>query len=205
MVCDSGCVVITGGFAVNVAVIDLLLSSVMVEGFAVPVRSPLQPANCQPGAGTAVRVIFVPDGCEAPGGLAVIVPEPTVAVVRVKKICVNVAVTDLLRSSVMVEGFAVPVRSPLQPANCQPGAGTAVRVIFVPDGCEAPGGLAVIVPVPTVAVVSVKKICVNVAVTDLLRSSVMVEGSAVPVRSPLQPANCQPGAGTAVSVMIVPE
>src|SRR5260221_335127 len=134
MVCESGCVVITGGFAVNVAVIDLLLSSVMVEGLVVPERSPLHPENCQPGAGTAVSVMLVPEGCEAPGGLAVIVPEPTVAVVRVKKICVNVAVTDLLRSSVMVEGFVVPVRSPLQPANCQPGAGTAVSVMIVPAG-----------------------------------------------------------------------
>src|SRR6266567_3594903 len=97
----AGCVVITGGFAVNVAVIDLLLSSVMVEGLVVPVRSPLHPENCHPGSGTAVSV---------------------------KKICVNVAVMDLLRSSVMVDGFVVPVRSPLHPENCHPGAGTAVSV-----------------------------------------------------------------------------
>src|SRR5262245_8811990 len=133
------------------------------------------------------------------------VPEPMVVVVSVKKICVNVAVMDLLRSKLMVAGFVVPVRSPLQPANCQTGAGTAVSVMFVPEGCEAPGGFAVMVPEPTVAVVSVKKICVKVAVTDLLRSKVMVDGLVVPVRSPLQPANCQPGAGTAVSVMLVPE
>ena len=86
------------------------------------------------------------------------VPDPTVVVVRVKNIWVNVAVMDLLRSSVMVAGFIVPVRSPLQPANCHPGAGTAVRVIFVPEGCVAPGGLAVMLPEPTVAVVRVKKI-----------------------------------------------
>src|SRR5258708_7268264 len=96
MVCESGCVVITGGFAVNVAVIDLLLSSVMMEGLVVPVRSPLQPENCHPGAGTAVKVMLVPEGCKAPGGLTVMLPDPTVVVVSVKKICVNVAVMDLL-------------------------------------------------------------------------------------------------------------
>src|SRR6266567_4741303 len=122
----AGCVVITGGFAVNVAVIDLLLSSVMVEGLAVPARSPLHPENVHPGSGTAVRVMLVPEGCEFPSGSTVMVPEPTVVVVSVKKICVNVAVMDLLRSSVMVDGFVVPVRSPLHPEYCHPGAGTAV-------------------------------------------------------------------------------
>ena len=62
IVCESGCVVITGGFAVNVAVTDLLLSSVMVDGLVVPVRSPLHPENCHPGSGTAVNVMLVPDG-----------------------------------------------------------------------------------------------------------------------------------------------
>src|SRR6266567_4534020 len=135
IVCESGCAVITGGFAVNVAVINFLLSSVMEEGLVVPVRSPLQPANCHPGSGTAVRVMLVPEGCMAPGGLPVMVPEPTVVVVRVKRIRVNVAVMDLLRSSVMVAGFVVPARSPLQPTNCHPGAGIAVRVMLVPAGC----------------------------------------------------------------------
>src|SRR5882672_10188938 len=77
-------------------------------------------------------------------------PDPTVDVVSVKKILVNVAVMDLLRSSVMVAGLVFPVRSPLHPANCHPAAETAVKVILVPAGCGPAGGTLWIVPEPTV-------------------------------------------------------
>src|SRR5258708_40277101 len=89
IVCESGCVVITGGFAVNVAVIDLLLSSVMVEGLVVPVRSPLHPENCHPGAGTAVRVDLVPAGCGVPGGFAGVATDPTEAEASAETVWVN--------------------------------------------------------------------------------------------------------------------
>src|SRR5258708_33058760 len=57
---------------------------------------------------------------------------------------------DLLRSSVMVAGLVVPVRSPLHPENCHPAAGTAVSVMFVPEGCGPADTLLWIAPEPIV-------------------------------------------------------
>ncbi len=57
---------------------------------------------------------------------------------------------DLLRSNVIVAGLVVPVRSPLHPENCHPGAGTAVSVMFVPEGCGPAGTLLWIAPEPIV-------------------------------------------------------
>jgi hypothetical protein len=47
--------------------------------------------------------------------------------------CVKVAVTDLFAFMVIVVGFVLPVRSPLQPVNDQPATGVAVRVTIVPE------------------------------------------------------------------------
>ena len=53
--------------------------------------------------------------------------------------------------------------------------------------------------------VSVYRLCVNVAVTALSLFMVTVAGLAVPVRSPLQPENTHPDAGVAVSCTVEPE
>jgi len=45
----------TGGGCAKFATIDLLLFTVMVSGFAVPLASPLQPVKSKPVAGTAVK------------------------------------------------------------------------------------------------------------------------------------------------------
>ena len=69
-------------------------------------------------------------------GLRVTVPEPLTVTFSVNGPPVtgaNVAVTVLFAFIVMVVGFALPVRSPLQPENWKPAAGVAVSVTTVPD------------------------------------------------------------------------
>ena len=62
----------------KVAVTALLLFIVIVAGLVEPDKLPLQPANVQPAAGTAVNVTTVPDVYEAWFGTLVTLPEPTV-------------------------------------------------------------------------------------------------------------------------------
>jgi hypothetical protein len=57
----------------------------------------------------------------------------TVRVYWVGGIWVNVAVTELLAFMVMDWGLVMPIRSPLQPLNTQPGSAVAVSCTEVPE------------------------------------------------------------------------
>jgi hypothetical protein len=130
------------------------------------------------------------------------------------ELAVNVAVTvwSLLSVTVHVE---VPEHPPPdQPANVDPDAGVAVSVIAVPCAAvwlHVPGQLidppdTLPLPEPAVATVSAwfGGVAVNVAVTvwSLLSVTVHVEVPEHP--PPDQPANVDPDAGVAVSVIAVP-
>src|SRR5262249_2519906 len=80
-----------------------------------------------------------------PGGARVTLPPVVGATVTVY--CARkVAVTLLFAFITTVVGFAVPVASPLQPANANPALGTAVSVTLVPEPYCPPGGLRVTLP-----------------------------------------------------------
>src|SRR5262245_12108631 len=112
-----------------------------------------------------------------PVGL-VMVPEPGPLLVTesVTGTRVKVAVTEVAAFTV-TEQVPVPEHAPLQPANEEPAAGVAVRVIAVPGvtDCEhvvpqlMPAGLLVIVPEPAPLLVtdSVTGSRLNVAVTEV--------------------------------------
>src|SRR5262249_59300636 len=68
-----------GGSGVKLAVIDFSLSIVMMAGLSVPVRSPLQPSNRQPGAGVAVSGTLVPAGKIFSAGGPFVFPPPLVS------------------------------------------------------------------------------------------------------------------------------
>ena len=65
-----------------------------------------------------------------PAGLLVTVPRPTLLTVSFG---LKVAVT-LLAAVMATLHVPVPAQAPVQPANCQPAAGVAVRVTPVPAG-----------------------------------------------------------------------
>src|SRR6185437_1478450 len=60
----------------------------------------------------------------------------------------NCAVTVLFVSMSRLRGFCVPLASPLQPKNCCPSEGVAVRVIVLPIATLFVCGLADAVPPP---------------------------------------------------------
>ena len=66
-----------------------------------------------------------------PEGLLVTVPLPATVTSRAYEICVKVAVTLLLASTVTVQ-MPVPLHAPLQPVNAEPPAAVAVSVTIVP-------------------------------------------------------------------------
>ena len=152
-----------------------------------------------------------------PAGDDVTVPDPVPASVTVAAKLLteplNVAVT-LRATVIVVVQVPVPVHAPLQPANVEPLAATAVSVTDAPLAKLAvhvvpqlmPVGDDVTVPVPVPAFVTAREKVVaplNVAVTA--RAAVIdVVQVPVPVHAPLQPANVEPLAATAVSVTEVP-
>jgi len=85
----------------------------------------------------------------------VMVPMPFGVTVRVYKVMVNVAVTDISRVSAREHG-PFPEQSPVQPANVAPPMGVAVSVMDAPEiyecvhvpGQEIPTGAEVTVPEP---------------------------------------------------------
>ena len=106
-----------------------------------------------------------------------------------------------------VSGLALPVASPLQPANCCPAPGLAVSVTVVPLSYVGWSGLLATVPLPVVLTVSAYVVggsAVNVAVMLLSAVMLTVSGLALPVASPLQPVKVKPALAVAVSITLVP-
>jgi hypothetical protein len=220
-------VIVTGEFPLlNVAVTDCAADSV-TEHPAVPEQpAPLHPAKVDPSAAFAVSATTWPlaklaehvDGHAIPAGALVTVPVPLPASVTVKvKFVVdlaNVAVTMVAAVSVTTQ-VPVPSHGALHPANVEPLAGAAVKVIAVPlakfavqvDGQAIPAGALVTVPVPVPASATVSAkfvvLCANVAVTEVAAVSVTTQVP-VPEHGAPQPVNVDPVAGAAVSVTWVP-
>src|SRR6185436_8235767 len=209
------------GTRANVAVTEVAALTVTAQ-LPVPEHAPLQPANDEPAAGVAVRVIAVPgvSDCEQvapqvmPAGLLVTVPDPAPLLVTesVTGTRVKVAVTEVAALTVTAQ-VLVPEQAPVQPAKEEPAAGVAVKVIAVPgvSDCEQlapqlmPAGLLVTVPEPAPLLVteSVTGSRLNVAVAEMAVLTVTAQVP-VPEHAPLQPANDEPAAGVAVSVLVVP-
>lgn len=129
---------------------------------------PVQLLNCWPLAGVAVRVtvLFNVNGATQvapqliPAGLLVTVPLPVLVTVSVG---LKVARTVLAAVIFTVQVAPLAVSQPLQPANCQPVAGVAVRVAVASLRNAAtqslpqliPDGTLVTVPLPVLVAVRV--------------------------------------------------
>src|SRR5690606_19869474 len=107
----------------------------------VPVQSPVQPVNVQPGFGVAVSVTTVPwpngslqsPGQLMPAGVLVMTPEPLAGGETLEGYWLRVKVGVTVSGSPTVTTHApVPVQSPVQPVKLQPVAGVAVSVTTVP-------------------------------------------------------------------------
>jgi hypothetical protein len=208
-VCE-GCDGVTAGEAVNVAVtlVLALIANVQTE-LVLAAHAPDQLVKDAFAAGTAVSVIDVPELKLAPVGDCVIVPGPLTVVVRVYCAAANVAVTDVFAEMLKAQVvLALPLHAPPdQLVNVAPLFGTAVSVIVVPDGNEAPVGDCMIVPGPLTVVVSVYCAAANVAVTDVFAEMLKAQIVLVlPLQAPPdQLVNVAPLFGTAVSVIAVPD
>jgi hypothetical protein len=142
--------------------------------------SPLQPANVEPLAATAVSVTLVLNSKGAlhvlpqviPAGLEVTVPLPVPALVIVRGNCRSVkAALTLLVWSICTVHVPVPLHpSPLQPVKLEPVSVLAVNVTLVPWSKGAviarhvlpqviPAGLEVTVPLPVPVLVTVSVNC----------------------------------------------
>ena len=150
-----------------------------------------------------------PDGVD----VTVPVPVPSRATVSANESSAKLAVTlrDWLIET--VHDSDVPVHAPLQPANLEPVAGTALSVTEVPafrtllqvlpQSMPAAPALTTPLPTPVLVTDSVYGMAVKVAVT--LRASLIVSVQApVPVQAPLQPEKVEPMAVVGVSVTVVP-
>src|SRR5262249_33848434 len=124
----------------NVAVNEVAWS-IRIRQEPVPVQGPLQPANVEPGAATALSVTKIPNGKSAlqlvpqrmPTGSEVTVPLPSPAFVRLSLTLSrsNCALTvcELPRVSWHAPW---PMQAPLQATNREPAAGVAARVTRLP-------------------------------------------------------------------------
>lgn len=206
----------------NVADTDCAAVIVTVQTPTPEHPAPLQPANVLPLFAVAVSVTCDPVvklpaqvlGHNIPAGLLDTDPLPVPAVVTDNwEVGLNVAVTVSAAFTVTVQD-AVPEHPwPLQPANTEFAPAVAVSVTSVPlakfaahvVGQLIPVGTLVTVPLPVPAGVTVRGNVprVNVAVT-VSAEFIVTEQVPVPLQAPLQPANADPLAGTAVSVTGVP-
>jgi len=210
-----------GGAALNVAVTARAWLIVSWQ-LPLPVHAPLQPEKTDPVPGVAASVTTVPLSNRALhpvpqptplGPVVVTLPAPAPAMdnVSANSLTFQVAVT-LLAWLIVTWQLAVPVHTPLQPANTEPVAGVAVSVTTVPVSNGTlhvapqlrPSGLDVTLPVPFPAFATVSANCTTfqVAVTPLAWLIVTWQ-LPVPVQAPLQPAKVDPVAGVAVSVTTV--
>ena len=117
----------------------LLPFIVTVAGLIEPLKSPLQPLNCQPAAGLAVKVTPVPslkeapEGVAEPGGLSVTLPEPVVFTVNVRW------VSEGLISTATMAQSTTPLNEPLTataPAEATFLSSTATELVKVLASCR---------------------------------------------------------------------
>jgi hypothetical protein len=124
---------------------------------------------------------------------------------------VKVAVTLLSEVMVTVQD-PVPVQAPDHPVNVDPADAVAVNVTLVPERKASeqfgpqliPGPETVPEPSPVLATESVYSLA-KVAVTVLSEVMVTVQDPVPEQPAPVQPVNCDPAAGVAVSVTVAPE
>jgi hypothetical protein len=205
-----------------------LALSVNVQVVDVPVQPPLQPVKLAPAAGAAVNVTTVfcarlaaqlVEGQLIPPVLETTFPEPITLTLSERlpggsgaKLAVTVVFAFMTSWH-----CAVPVHPPLHPLNCEFASGTAISCTPVPwlkaspqsllaALQSMPAGIEVTLPppVPPRTTDKVNAFWLKVACTVVSASIVTVQ-VAVPLQPPpVQPTNCQPAAGDAVSVTGVP-
>jgi hypothetical protein len=187
---------------------------------------PVQPAKTDPADGVAVMVTDVPESNAAehvapqlmPAGALVAEPDPAPARVT-ERLNWGVgggpkfATTARFAFRVTVQE-PVPAQAPLQPVNAEPAAGVAARVTTVPALNDVeqlvpqliPAGVLVTVPVPVPDLLTfIVSVGTNVAETATSEVKVTVQEPVPEQAAPLQPANTDPGAATAVRAIAVPE
>lgn len=160
------------GTGENVAVTLLAAVPIVIEQVDVPVQAPVQPANSDPVAGTAVRTMVEPvltfalqvPGQLMPPTLLVTDPEPVPASVTAtgNDVGIKVALTACAEF-IVTEHVPVPLHAPPQLLNAKPVWGAGVSVTVVAAGKsnaqvapqEIPAGLLVIEPDPVTNVVRV--------------------------------------------------
>jgi hypothetical protein len=187
---------------------------------------PLQPVNLESAPAVAFKLTTVPLSNNAkqvapqlmPAGVLITLPLPVPFLVSDRENFVwglselNVAL-QVLATSIIIFPVLHPV--PFQPANVEPGAGVAVRLVSVPLVNDAeqelpqlmPRGLLVTVPLPVPFFVTDRidfvwagcglKVAVQVLVTSMVGTPLLQ-----PV--PLHPPNVEPTAGVALNVTRVP-
>src|SRR5262245_12564598 len=150
----------------NTAVTDLALSIVTVHVRFGPEQAPLQKLKSDPADGVAVNVTTVPPGKslvqsvpqEIPAGAEATEPLAVPATLTVNVIGTSkIAVTERLKSMVIVQGLLWPAQAPPQPVKVVPESAAAVSVTDVPfvytseqsTPQSMPAGLDVTVPVPS--------------------------------------------------------
>jgi hypothetical protein len=153
-----------------------------------------------------------------PPGLEMTVPFPDVATDSVNCGSVKTAVSVVGDPMPKVHGPVLPEHwPPLQPANCDPAAGVAVRVIEAPvaklatqlEPQSMPAGDDVTVPVPVPAVATVSAAVdggarENSAVT-VVAALIVTTHAPVPLQPPpLHPVNTEPLLDAAESETVVP-
>ncbi len=180
----------------------------MVLGLAEPLKSPCHSTNSHPSAGTAVvsttESNSYPVSVSAPTSTSSkISPIPTVVVSSVKAAFSKWASSVLLPFIVRLNGFVVPVKSPLHSTNCHPSLAMAStskevsRINSPSDGSTVPASSGI----DMVVRLNIRS---NVTVTVLGSSMVISTGFSVLSRSPSHSINAQAESGTAVSSTMVP-
>ncbi len=169
---DPELATVNNGLSVKVAVTDLAVSIVTLQGFAEPLHAPDQPAKTEVAEGVAVSIttVFGLYGSEQsvpqwmPPGLEVIVPVPAPVRETDSKRWVellNWATTAVYFWIETMQGFVCPAHAPDQPIKVSPLAGVAVRLTTVPFGYNSmqslpqsmPGMVELIVPAPRTSAV----------------------------------------------------
>jgi len=179
-----------------------------------PLQSPDHPTNTKPGSGIAVKVTVLFWGYVPLQVLvsqvkfgALTLPLVGLVIVTGNNTGAKFALQLFALLTSIVNGFAVPLQSPLQPVNIKPGSGVAVKVVVVGAGKV----LVQLVPQSMPSPVTLP--CVGFAIIIIGLSAgakmgvqffaafnVKVNGFVVPAQSPDHPVNTKPGSGVAVIV-----